>query len=288
MKRGSLEIVQGYLYILPALVILTIFAFIPIVFAFGLAFTDYNLSANAQFLALDNFIAALKDPLLGTSVLNTIIFTLTTVAIGVIISLLLALLVRVRCVLSTLSKAVFFVPVMISWVAASLVWKWLYHPTYGLINYYLSLLGMRSINWIGSPKYSLISLIIMSIWKELGYNMVLFIAALDTIPAEVTEAASIDGAGSIRGFFFVTLPLLRPMIAFIVCTTAIVGLQMFTQSYVITSGGPNYSSISVVHYIYMTAFRFLKMGYSSTVSLLLFAIILVVTLGQLRLLQEKK
>lgn len=288
MKRKDLETLQGYLYILPATAVLGIFGILPIFISFGLSFTDYSVASAAQFVALDNFASAFKDPLFGKSIVNSGIFTVSTVTVGVVVSLFLALIVGVKTSASSASKAVFFLPVMISWVAASLVWKWLYHPTYSLLNYYLSFLGVRPIDWIGSPKNSLGSIVIMSIWKELGYNMVLFIAALDTIPAELVEAAAIDGAGSIRGFFQITLPLLRPMIAFIVCVTAIFGLQMFTQSYVLTAGGPNYSSISVVHYIYMSAFRFLKFGYSSTISLLLFVLIMAVTFAQLRLLGQAK
>jgi len=186
-----------------------------------------------------------------------------------------------------LCKAVVFLPVIVSWVAASLIWKWLYHPNYSLINYYFSLIGIPSIQWINSPKYSLLSIIIMSIWKELGYNTTLFIAGLGTIPQELYEAGRIDGASKWQQFWHITLPLLKPITVFILVVTAIYGFQMFTQSYVLTSGGPSYSSISVVHYIYMVGFKFLKMGYGSAISLLLFLIILVFTLIQLKVIRGK-
>jgi multiple sugar transport system permease protein len=180
-------------------------------------------------------------------------------------------------------RTAYFLPVISSTVAISLIWEWLYEPQYGLLNYVLGFLGIHGIQWLGDPNTAMPSIMIVSIWRDLGFNMVIFLAGLQAVPQELHEAAAIDGAGSFERFRFVTLPMLSPTIFFVIVLSIIGSFKVFDQAYVMTQGGPLNATTTVVYYIFTQAFQWFHMGYAAALGYVLFAIILAFTLLQFKL-----
>lgn len=267
---------------------LFIFVVVPIFLVFYLSFTEYNILRPPEWIGLFNYEDLWYDRLFWRSVSNTIYYTVVTVPLGMFLSLMLAMFINRQLPGVGFFRTAFYLPVVAPMVAVALVWTIFYDPTIGLFNYVLSLFGLPAIGWLNSTQWAMPSIIIMSIWKGLGYNMVIFLAGLQAIPRELHEAAAIDGASKPRIFWSVTLPLLTPSTIYVVITSIIASFQVFSQVYVMTNGGPNNSTTTIVHQIYRTAFVHLEMGYASAMALILFVILIVMSLINLVFLNRDK
>jgi multiple sugar transport system permease protein len=269
------ETITAWIFLTPALVLLTIFLFGPILYLIYLSFTSGNLIAN-QWVGLANYQRLLIDTDFRQVIGNTIYFTVATVIPSLIIPLALAILLNKNLPLRSILRTAYFLPSITSLVAVGLGFRWLFQND-GPVNSLLFSIGVGTIPWLNSPFWAMPVLILLSIWKQLGFNMVVFLAGLQAIPQSRYEAAELDGANSWAKFWYITLPGLRPTLVFVTVTTAIFTLRSFEQVYVITSGGPSNSTNLLVYYIYEQAFRQFQFGYAAAATsfLLITALILV-------------
>ncbi|MFZ2956475.1 MAG: extracellular solute-binding protein [Candidatus Ozemobacteraceae bacterium] len=276
-------------FILPALAGLIIFLFVPIVWSFAASLTNWDMYGIAapdhvRVVGLDNYWKLLNDPVFWLSLRNTILFAAAAVPLNLLVALGLALVLNrsfIRAI--ALFRIGFFIPVITTMVAVAVIWRWLYNPEFGLLNIGLGFLGLPPLNWLSNEWLALPSLIFMAVWKGFGYNMVIFIAALQAIPGCLYEAAEIDGATELQQFKHITLPLLNKTLGFVSLMTTIGYLQFFAEPYVMTSGGPLNQTMSVVLYMYGHGFRFYNLGYASSIAWTLSAVILTATWLQGRL-----
>ena len=259
----------------------------PILFGAGIAFTRWGIFGAPHWVGLKNFTDAFQDHWVGQAFRNTAVYGLIIVPGVVILGLAFALYVNRRWPLSGLARVLFFSPNVVSATVIGLVWVWMLDTQFGLVNHYLGYLGIPNIPWITSTSWSLIGVSIASIWWDLGLAFVLFLAALQDLPKELNEAAEVDGATPWQRLRFVILPQLRPVISMVITLQMIASLRIFSQVYVMTNGGPAGSSTSVIFYIYKTAIYLHQFGAASAVSLLLFAMILVITALHRRLIREQ-
>lgn len=274
------------MFLSPTLIVFSVFVVFPVIFSFYLSFHKWNMfSAGTSFVGLDNYAATLANPEFWTVLKNTAAYTLGTVPLNMLVSLGAAYILNKKLIGKRLLRTALFIPVIMSPVAAAVVWRWVYEPNFGLLNYTLSFFGVPSINWLNDPTAAMFALIIMGVWKSFGVNMVLFSAGLQGIPEQYYEAAQIDGAGRGRQFWNITLPLLSPTTFFILVMSVIGSFQVFDTVYVLTSGGPLGSTKVLVFYLYEHAFKYFEMGYASAVAYLLFALVFVLTLLQVRYLR---
>lgn len=273
----------GYLFILPASAHLVLFVLIPIVFSLYLSFHEWSTPGflGAPFVGLQNYLDLLDDAPFWHAMQNTAVYTLLSVPLGMAVSLAMAVAVNRRLPGINVFRAVFFLPVITSWVAVSVVWITLLSPDAGLLNYFFGLVGLPRQAWLDSPRWAMLAVVVITIWKGAGFQMVIWLAGLQSIPKELLEAAEIDGAGRWRTFRHVTLPLLFPTTFFLVVTGVIGGFQVFTPMYVITEGGPMGATDVAVFHIYQRAFKEFSMGYASAQAWVLFAVIFAATLIQL-------
>ncbi|MEI6354097.1 MAG: sugar ABC transporter permease [Methylococcus sp.] len=273
--------------VFPALLMTGLFFVLPIVAALLLSFTDFDLYALARWdhlrlIGFENYRHLLNDPLFFLALKNTFYFVAIGVPLSVSASLLTALLINQRGVRGQgFFRTVFFLPVVTTLVAVAVVWRYLYHPRLGLLNYVLSLLGIEPIDWLGDPQWAMPSLIIMAVWKNFGFNMVIFIAGLKSIPRRLYEAAEVDGAGAFEQFRSITLPLLAPTFVFVGIVTLIGYFQLFAEPYVMTQGGPSGRTLSVALLMFEEGFRWWNLGYAAAISFVLFLIILSGTVLQM-------
>jgi multiple sugar transport system permease protein len=277
------------LFLAPALAAIGIFFFLPVGAAFLLSFTDFDIYAlasfdNARFVGLRNYVQLFQDPLFWTALKNTAYFLVVGGPLSIAVSLGAALLVHSRLArLKPVFRFVYFAPVVTTLVAVAIVWRFIYHPRFGLLNYALSLFGLGPIDWLGDPAWAMPAIILLAVWKNFGYNMIIFIAGLQNIPDSVYEAASIDGAGGWQQFWRITVPMLAPTTLFITIITMIGYFQLFAEPYVMTQGGPMKSTLSIVLLMYEQGFRWWNMGYAAALAFVLFAFILAGSLLQARL-----
>jgi multiple sugar transport system permease protein len=282
----------GWYFVAPALVLIGIFFFIPVAGSLLLSLTDFDIYAiadrgNARFVGLRNYADMLGNSVFWIAVRNTFYFALVGGPLTVAASLAAALLINARVVrYKSFFRTIFFIPFVTTLVAVAIVWRYLYHPQYGMLNYALGWFGVAPIDWLGDPRTAMPAIIMLAIWKNFGYNMLIFIAGMQTIPSELYEAAELDGAGAIRQFRHITLPMLAPTFLFVGVITMIGYFQLFAEPYVMTAGGPLRSTTSLVLLMYEEGFRWWRMGAAASVAFILFAIILVWTLVQFRLQRE--
>lgn len=272
----------GYLFILPSFVHLVLFLVVPLVFSLYLSFTDWRGTNfyNAPFIGTANYEFMLGDRRWWNAMANSGYYTLLAVPLGMVISLMIALVMNMKLRGVNLFRTLFFMPVISSWVAVSVIWITLLDPQAGIVNYTLKSLGLPTVNWLGDPASAMPSLVLITIWKGAGFNMVIWLAGLQAIPQELYEAAAIDGAGSWQSFWRITLPLLKPTTFFLAITGVIGSFQVFSSVYVITGGGPRGATDVAVHRIYLRAFESFDMGYASALAWVLFAVIFAFTLLQ--------
>jgi ABC-type sugar transport systems, permease components len=289
LRPRASEARAGYWFLAPALLAIFIFFFLPVAAALLLSFTDFDIYALGnleylRFVGLKNYVELVQNPLFWKALGNTFYFVLVGGPLSVVVSLGAALLVNAKLVrFKGFFRTAFFIPVVTTLVAVSVVWRYLYHPRYGLLNYGLGLLGIDPIDWLSDPSWAMPAIILMAIWKNFGYNMIIFIAGLQSIPEHLYEAAKIDGANAYQRFKHVTLPMLSPTFLFVGIVTMIGYFQLFAEPYVMTQGGPSNSTLSIVLLMYEEGFRWWNMGYAAAVAFVLFIIILVATILQLKI-----
>jgi len=277
-----------YLFIIPSLTILFVFLFLPVIISFVMSLTDWDIYGLANwkkisFVGLGNYQTLLRDTIFWRSLFNTFYFVVVGVPLAISVALLMAVVLNEEFIkFKSFFRASYFAPVVTTLVAIAVVWRWLYNPDYGLINWTLQTIGLPSQNWLGDTKLAMPCLIIMAAWKNFGYNMVIFLAGLQAIPDSLYDAAKVDGASYWQRFRYVTLPGLKPTTFFVTVTTMIGFFQFFAEPYVMTKGGPLNSTISVVLHMYNQGFKFFRMGYASAIGYVLFGIIVVFTILQVR------
>lgn len=280
MKYKKGDILAGYLFLLPNILGFVIFILGPAVASLILSFYEWELFTPPKFVGLSNFTKMLSDKSFWQCLFNTFYFTAVKVPASVILSLILAVALNQKIKGVTIFRTIYFIPQVCSMVAIALVWRWIYNRDYGLLNVFLSYLHLPTVDWLGSTKWAMPAIIIMSIWKQLGYNMVIFLAGLQGIPTSYYEAAKIDGATGFQLFRYITIPLLSPTTFFITTINLIASFQVFDQAYILTEGGPGGSTMTIVYYLYRNGFVYYKMGYASAIAWVLFVIILIITLIQ--------
>lgn len=266
----------AWLFILPAVTGIIIFIIIPIFFSFGLSFAKWDLLNPIEFVGFDNYKEILTEPLFGKILLNTVIFALATSIFGVIIPLILASILNRKIRGSEFFKTAYFLPFITPMIVIGIIWQWIFDPNIGLLNKVLQI----HVNWLYDPHWAMPALIIVSVWKLIGYNMIIFLSSLSGISNSMFEAAKIDGADPIETFFYVTIPLLSPTIFFVVIITAVSSFQIFDLIYLMTQGGPLDSTNVLVYAIYKNAFEYFNAGKASAIAYVLFIIILILTLIQ--------
>ncbi|HEV7427905.1 MAG TPA: sugar ABC transporter permease [Thermoanaerobaculia bacterium] len=277
------------LFLSPAIVILSVFFFAPVIAGFLLSVTDFDLYTlgdvhNLRFIALRNYRELLANPVFWSAFVNTLYFALVGGPLCVAVSLVAALLVNAKLTRwKAAFRTIYFAPVVTTLVAVSLVFKYLYHPRFGIINIALGALHLPQPDWLGDPHFAMPAIILLAVWKGFGYTMIIFIAGLQNVPEELYEAARLDGAGQWGQFRHVTLPMLGPTFLFVGIVVAIGQLQIFAEPYVMTAGGPLNKTLTIVMMMYQQGFKFWRMGYAASVAFILFLVIGAATLLQMRM-----
>ncbi|MBR6722519.1 sugar ABC transporter permease [bacterium] len=267
-----------YLFLLPAALVLIVFFFIPFFQTILLSFQDYSTNIyHATFTGLKNYIEILHNPIFYKVMWNTVLYLVVAVPILAIVPLFLAILINQKIRGITLYKILIYLPVIVSIVVAAIAFKWLYAEQ-GILNYILNVLHINSIGWLTDPKYAIYSVIIVTIWKGIGYYMMIYLAALMSVPKELYEACDIDGAGFLRKHLTVTIPHIMPTIALVTTISSISAMKIFAEIYVMTKGGPLNSTKTIVYYIYEKAFENLDLGYASAMAVILLVIVMIFSL----------
>ncbi|OMF38115.1 sugar ABC transporter permease [Paenibacillus sp. FSL H8-0548] len=272
----------AYLFIAPQLLGLLAFIVGPVVFSFVISFMEWDIGSTPQWTGLDNYSKQVSDPTFWKVLGNTTVFALLNIPLTVIGALALALMLNQNIRGKVIFRAAYFIPVVTSSVAVALVWTWMYNPNYGLINSGLSFIGIEGPGWLSDLKWALPSIVIMTVWQGVGYNMILFLAGLQGVSAHLYEAAKIDGAGGWQRFWKITLPMISPTTFFVVIMLMIGSMQIFSEPYMMTRGGPADATNVLVLHIFKTAFQFFRMGEASAISFVLFLIIFIITLVQFK------
>jgi multiple sugar transport system permease protein len=287
-REAAAESRAGWAFVTPALLLIAIFFAIPVLGAFVLSFTDFDIYSvgdfsSTRFIGLANYRDLATAPLFWTATKNTLFFVVIGGPLSAAVSLAAALLVNAKLIrFRAFFRSAFFAPWVTTLVAMALVWRYIYHPQYGLLNAALGVIGIGPIDWLGTTTWAMPSLILLSVWKNFGYNMLVFLAGLQSIPDELYEAAALDGAGPWRRFRHVTLPMLGPTFVFVGVVTMIASFQVFSEPYVMTQGGPLKSTLTLVLFMYEQGFRWWRLGYSAAIAVVLFCLTLVGTLVQFR------
>ncbi|MDI4644083.1 carbohydrate ABC transporter permease [Cohnella hashimotonis] len=278
------EAKAALLFILPAFALLAVFIFYPMLQALWISFRHYNLiSAESAFAGFGNYGKLLSDDAFLASLRHSFYFTVVVLPVQTAISLGLALLIQRRFRGVGFFRTVYFLPVAVSFAIASTIFRLIYNKDYGMLNIVLKGLGLPVLDFLSNPDISMLGIIILCIWRAMGFVMVIFLAGLNNIPDYLYEAAHVDGAGPLQRFYYVTIPLLKRTLAFVVIITTMDALKIFIPIYITTSGGPAGSTSTVVHFIYETAFKQMNMGYAAAAAFLFFLLVLAISAVQLRL-----
>ena len=282
-NRDKLEqVLTAYLFLLPDVLGLLIFIIGPMVLALVISFTDWRLTGTPEFIGLRNYEIILKDPKFGASLGRTIIYTLGFVPAVYTISLGMATLLTRKGRANFFFRTIYFMPVAMSMVVAGVIWRFMFDPGNGLINELLGGVGLPTSQWTGNVQSAMVSVLIVAVWKNVGYFMIILLAGIQDIPSDYVESAQIDGANKWQIFRHIIMPLLRPTSFFVIAILSINALQAFDQIYVMTRGGPAQATYTLVMYIYEKAFREWNFGYSGAMAVVLFIMIFVLTLVQVR------
>lgn len=276
------DTLAGWAFISPTVLLIGLFGLVPVVWAFVLSFEQNDLISPGKWVGLDNYRKLLHDPQFSNSVRNTLVYTLVFVPVCVIGSLLVAALLNRRVRGITFYRVAVFIPVVTSTVATATMFNWLLDPDFGVVNAALNKVGIASQGFFRDPKEALLAIVLMTVWGWLGFGVIIYLAALQSVPAELLEAAAIDGCTRWRAFWRVEVPLLAPATLFLVIWLTINSLQLFDEIFVTTKGGPVGSTTVVVYYLYVQAFQFFNGGYASAIAYALFMAILVITAIQLK------
>jgi multiple sugar transport system permease protein len=312
VNRKIKETLAGFTYLLPALIILIVFRIIPIFYSARISFFDWGMAGARKFVGLQNYIDVLKDPVFWKSLLHTGWFVFLSVPLMLFLSLFIALLLNTKIRGLGIYRTIYYLPVVTSIVAVSVVWKWILNPERGLLNYLLSFIGVHNIRWLEDPRglfdiifsglgvklpevlvgpsIAMVALIIMAVWKGIGYNIVIYLAGLQNIPNQYYEAAKIDGAGKWSMFRNVTWQLISPTTFYILIMSTIIAFETFAQVWIMTGpppGGPLGTTKVVMYYFYEQSFELWRLGYGAAIAFFAFLIILVLTILQ-RVFLEKR
>jgi ABC-type sugar transport system permease subunit len=277
-----------YIFIAPNVVVFAVFMFVPILLAFYISLNEWTLIGTPTFVGLGNYLDLLEDSEFLRAFYNTGVYTLGTVPTSIALGLVVALGLNRKLPGRTLLRSIFFVPVIISLVAVALMAAWIFNDNYGIINAALSAVGIGDVPWLSSARWAMISLIIATLWIRLGFNMVIYLAALQSIPTELYDAARVDGASGWRRFRHITWPLLGPTTFLLVIINIIYSLHVFDLIYVMTGGGPGFSTTVLVQYIYQMAFTEGQMGYASAIGVVLYLLLLGFTVFQWRVTRQSE
>jgi multiple sugar transport system permease protein len=275
-------------FVAPALAALALFFFLPVIAALLLSFTDFDIYAvadlsNLRFVGLDNYLQLLRTPLFWTALGNTAWFVVLGVPLSIAMSLAAALLLDSKLArFKGFLRTAYFAPVVTTLVAVAVIWRYLLHTKYGLVNWMLGGMGIGPIDWLGDPRWSMPAIVLFAVWKNFGYNMIIILAGLQTIPEELHEAARIDGATAFQRLRHVTLPGLAPVLLVVSILTMAGYFQLFAEPYVMTQGGPAESTVSILYFMYEQGFKWWNLGFASAVAFVLFAIMFALTMVQLR------
>jgi multiple sugar transport system permease protein len=270
----------GYLLITPALLFVFGFVLLPVLGGFGISLTSWDLLSPMKYVGLANYQKMAVDPIAHKTLINTFYYTFVSVPIGIALSLLLAVLLNQKLRGLSLFRTVYYLPVVSSTVAVGVIFTWVLDPSYGLLNRALGLIGVPAIPWLTSPAWAMPAVIMVTIWRSLGFNMIILLAALQDVPPELQDAATIDGAGAWQKFARVVVPLITPALFFVTITGFIGSFQAFDLVYNMTQGGPARSTYLIGYFIWQQAFDYLNMGYGAAVAFVLFFLILLVTMVQ--------
>jgi multiple sugar transport system permease protein len=279
----------GWWFVAPAVIVLTLFFFAPVIMALAMSLTDFDLYAlsdfaNLRFIGFENYARLLREPLFWKALGNTLYFVALGVPLSIGLSLGAALLVNSKLArFVSVFRTIYFAPVVTTLVAVAVVWRYIFHTRYGFLNYGLGALGVDPIDWMGDPQWAMPAIVILAVWKNFGYNMIILLAALQNIPEDLYEAARIDGASGWQVFRHITLPGLGPVLLLVSILTMTGYFQLFAEPYVMTEGGPLQSTLSVLYFMYEEGFKWWSLGRASAVAFLLFVLMFAVTLVQLRL-----
>jgi multiple sugar transport system permease protein len=282
MKRG--EALWGYLFVAPLFLGFLIFLGGPLLASLALTFVKWDILSPPQWVGLANYAELARDPIVGKAFYNTV-FLMLGIPAGMLLSLLLALAMNQPIRGIGAFRVIYFLPVISSVAAVALLWRWIYNPQFGLLNYLLALVGIPGPDWLGSPMWAKPALMIMGVWGGLGLNMILYLAALQSVPAQLYEAATLDGAGPWQRFRHVTWPMITPTTFFITITSIIGSFQAFAQIHLLTrgngpgavGGGPHWATTTVIYYLWQQAFSYYRMGYAAALAWVLAAVILLIT-----------
>lgn len=277
LSRTGKEALDCYIFMSPAILGLLLFTLGPILASAYFSFTKYDILDSPEWIGFANYTKLFSDPFFWHSIKITLTYAVVSVPLGLVVSLALAMLLNQNLKGIFIIRTIYYLPVVISGVAVSLLWRWIFNPDFGLLNWFLGWFSINGPNWLFSEEWALRAVILMSLWS-VGGSMLIYLAGLQGIPTELYDAAEIDGANGWRKFLNVTIPMLSPVIFFNLIMGVIGSLQIFTEGYVMTSGGPNNATLFSVLYLYRNAFDYLQMGYASAMAWVLFIIILTFTL----------
>jgi multiple sugar transport system permease protein len=302
VKRANAR--KALLFILPTYLVLFVFIIAPIFFAFYISFNKWNLLGSMEFTGVGNYRKLVQSEEFWKALVNTFYYSFITVPVAIFISLILALLLNTNLKGLAFYRAAYFMPVMTSVVASAFIWQWIFQSQNGILNHIIGFMGLEPLSWLNEPRgiftvlleplgvrtprwlagpsVTLVAISIMSIWKNVGYYMIIFLAGLQNIPRSLYEAAEIDGAGPFRRFFAITIPILSPTTFFVLIMSVIVSFQVFEQVAVTTQGGPLNTSLVLVYFIYQRAFKFFEVGYASAAAYVLFMVVLLLTYFQVK------
>ena len=267
---------EGWLFASPWIIGFLLWTLGPMIASLGLAFTEWDLLSPARWVGLENVNEMLRDPLVGKALKVTTLYALVSVPLSIFFGMSLALLLNAKIRGLRFYRTAFYLPSVLSGVAVALLWRWLFSPEFGLINLMLSYVGIQGPSWLGDERWALPSLVMMSVWG-VGASTIIYLAGLQGIPTDLFEAAEVDGARGWDRLIHITLPMMTPVLFFQLVVGFIAALQVFTQAYIMTNGGPNNATLFMILYLYRSAFQFFRMGYASALAWVLFAYILVLT-----------
>ncbi len=287
--RRAREARAGWMFVAPALAAIAVFFLLPVVAGFALSVTDFDIygiadPGSVRFVGLANYVGLARDPVFWKSLLNTLFFVIAGGPLTVLAALGAALVLSARMVrFKGVFRTIYFAPVVTTLVGVATVWRYLYHPRVGFLNHLLGSVGLGPFDWLGDPHLAMPSIVLMAMWKNFGYSMVIFVAGLANIPTSLYEAARLDGAGPWKQFRHITMPLLAPTFLFVGVITTIGYFQLFSEPYVMTQGGPLNATLSVAYHMYKQGFKWWNMGAAAAIAFVLFLIILAASMLQFRL-----
>jgi len=276
-----------YLFIAPNMLLFFTFMIIPILFTFYISFHEWGLFGKPIFTGIENYTRMFRDKVFWTSLGNTVYYTAGTVPLSAALGLIGALMLNQKVPMRAFFRTIFFAPVVVSLVAAGLIWSWMFNPNYGLFNEILGHFGVSGVDWLSSSTWAMPAVILTTLWVRIGYCLVIYLAGLQAVPESLYEAADMDGANGWQKFWRVTLPMLKPTTTFILVMEVIHGFMVFDLIYTMTNGGPGYSTTVIVQYIYQKAFTEGEMGYASAIGTFFFFVVMIMTMVQMRIGREK-